>query len=57
MPQAEGRSVSDTRGGSRGSSKRVCMVTHSFYESGTVLEKAEKGRSRGRLSFCRCCVS
>jgi glycosyltransferase involved in cell wall biosynthesis len=48
VPQAEGRSLSDTRAGSRGSSKRVCMVTHSFYESDNrVVRYAEALAQRG----------
>jgi glycosyltransferase involved in cell wall biosynthesis len=46
--KAEGRSLSDACAGSRGSSKRVCMVTHSFYESDNrVIRYAEALAGRG----------
>lgn len=46
--KAEGRSLSDACAGSRGSSKRVCMVTHSFYESDNrVIRYAEALARRG----------
>lgn len=46
--QPEGRSVSAGRPESRGSAKRVCMITHSFYESDNrVIRYAETLAERG----------